>query len=157
MKMRKIIAAMLAAMVTVSMASCGKDKPAASTEGSAKSTTTTPESTTTASETTTTAAATTTTATETEASDTEISNTDAESVKVYYGWGQDEDEYTAEIFCPEGAVFDEYTLELYAEDGLVMSAEVIDEANGYSAISNGYWHPDAYSSEDPILSILQQL
>ncbi len=157
MKMRKLIAAMLAAMVTVSMASCGKDKPAASTEDSAKSTTTTPESTTTASETTTTAAVTTTTATETEASDTEISNTDAESVKVYYGWGQDEDEYTAEIFCPEGAVFDEYTLELYAEDGLVMSAEVIDEANGYSAISNSYWHPDAYSSEDPILSILQQL
>lgn len=152
MKMKKIWALVIAAMVTASMSACGSDNAPENTVSNSETTTTT--ATTTAAEATT--SATTTEATESNAPDNN-SNNGTESVKVYYGWGQDEDEYTAEIFCPEGAIFDEYTLDSYAEYGLIMSAEVIDEANEYSAISNSYWHPDAYSTDDPILSILQQL
>ena len=157
MKIRKIAAVLLASAVVLSMSACSKNKTADKTEG----TTTTAESTTTAAGTTT-AATTTTVETTTETAETTApsdknSSSDAESVKVYYGWGQDEDEYTAEIFCPEGAVFDEYTLETYASEGLIMMAQVDDETNEYSATSNSYWHPDAYNTEDPILSILQQL
>ncbi len=154
MKMKKVWAVIIAAMVTASMSACGSDNAPENTDSTAETTTTTTTTTTTAAETTTTAA--TTEAKEKETTEP-VNGSSAESVKVYYGWGQDEDEYTAEIFCPEGANFDKYTLESYAEDGLIMSAEVIDEANEYSAISNSYWHPDAYSSDDPILSILQQL
>ncbi len=154
MKFRKIWAVILAAMVTASISACGSDKTAETTSATSAATTTASETTTT---TTTTTAATTTEAVSTETTINNTSNTDAESVKVYYGWGQDEDEYTAEIYCPEGATFDEYTLDSYAEDGLIMMAEVIDEANEYSVISNSYWHPDAYSTDEPILSILQQL
>ena len=153
MKMKKTMAVVLAVMVAASMSACGNDNAPENTGSTAETTTT--AMTTTSSETTTTASVMTMEATEADAPDNN-SNNDAESVKVYYGWGQDEDEYTAEIFCPEGAIFDEYTLESYAEDGLIMSAEVIDEINEYSAVSNSYWHPDAYSSDDPILSILQQ-
>lgn len=153
MKFKKLCAAVLAAIVTVSMSACGNDNTA--------------ETTTTASETTTTAAittaATTTSATTTEA-ETKVTeapvsgdNSDAESVKVYYGWGQDEEEYTAIIYCPEGAEFSDYTLESYAEEGLLMSANLEDEANEYSVTSNSYWHPDAYTNDDMLLSILQQL
>lgn len=156
MRLKKVLAIMLAAMVTASMSACGSDNAPENTGSTAETTTT--AATTTASETTTTAAETTTVTdpAETDASDNN-SNNSTESVKVYYGWGQDEDEYTAVIYCPEGAVFDEYTLESYAEEGLIMMAEVVDEANGYSVVSNSYWHPDAYSSDEPILSILQQL
>ena len=153
MKMRKILAVALAAIVTVSMSACGNGNTA--------------ETTTTASETTTTAAtttaATTTSATTTEAETKETEapvssgNSDAESVKVYYGWGQDEEEYTAVIYCPEGAEFSDYTLESYAEEGLLMSANLEDEANKYSVTSNSYWHPDAYTNDEMLLSILQQL
>ncbi len=156
MRLKKVLAIMLAAMVTASMSACGSDNAPENTGSTAETTTT--ATTTTASETTTTAAETTTVTdpAETDASDNN-SNNSTESVKVYYGWGQDEDEYTAVIYCPEGAVFDEYTLESYAEEGLIMMAEVVDEANEYSVVSNSYWHPDAYSSDEPILSILQQL
>ncbi len=156
MRLKKVLAIMLAAIVTASMSACGSDNAPENTGSTAETTTT--AATTTVSETTTTAAETTTVTdpAETDASDNN-SNNSTESVKVYYGWGQDEDEYTAVIYCPEGAVFDEYTLESYAEDGLIMMAEVVDEANEYSVVSNSYWHPDAYSSDEPILSILQQL
>ncbi len=158
MKMKKIWAAIIAAAVTVSMSSCANKKPADNTNVSANDTTTVsedtaPDTTTT----TTTATSTTTETTKEDAADEGESSTDAESVKVYYGWGQDEDEYTAEIFCPEGAAFDEYTLESYANEGLVMSAQVDDEVNEYMATSNSYWHPDAYNTDSPLLSILQQL
>jgi len=153
MKLKKICAAVLAAIVTVSMSACGNGNTA--------------ETTTTASETTTTAATTTAgtttsaTTTEAETKETEApvssGNSDAESVKVYYGWGQDEEEYTAVIYCPEGAEFSDYTLESYAEEGLLMSANLEDEANKYSVTSNSYWHPDAYTNDDMLLSILQQL
>ena len=57
------------------------------------------------------------TATESKEEKTEVVETDksdASSVKVYYGWGSgDEEKYTSEIFCPEGAVFDEKTLQIY--------------------------------------------
>lgn len=156
MKMKKIFTAVLAVMMTVSMSACGKDNAPENTGSNAETTTTT--ATTTAEETTTTAAETTTV---TEPAETDVSdnnsNNSAESVKVYYGWGQDEEEYTAEIFCPDGANFDEYTLESAAEYGSVMMAEFIDEVNEYSAVTNSYWHPDAYSGDEPILSILQQL
>lgn len=155
MKLKKIWAVVLAVMMTASMSACANNKEAESTTTSEITTTTT--TTTTAAETTTTVAVTTTQATETDTpADGNISS-DAESIPVYYGWGQDEDEYTAYIYCPDGAVFDEYTLEAHAEHGTVMSAQVIDETNEYSAISNSYWHPDAYSTDEPILSILQQL
>lgn len=156
MRTRKILSVIIAAAIAASMSACGKNKEAESTTTTTESTTTAPESTTTTSATTTTPATTTETE-ETEAADEGSSSTDANSVMVYYGWGDDEDEYTAEIFCPEGASFDEYTLESAAELGSIMMAEFVDEANEYSAVTNSYWHPDAYSSEDPILSILQQL
>ena len=155
MKLKKIWAVVLAVMMTASMSACANNEEAESTTTSEITTTTT--TTTTAAKTTTTVAVTTTQATETDTpADGNISS-DAESIPVYYGWGQDEDEYTAYIYCPDGAVFDEYTLEAHAEHGTVMSAQVIDETNEYSSISNSYWHPDAYSTDDPILSILQQL
>ena len=114
MRLKKVLAIMLAAIVTASMSACGSDNAPENTGSTAETTTT--AATTTASETTTTAAETTTVTdpAETDASDNN-SNNSTESVKVYYGWGQDEDEYTAVIYCPEGAVFDEYTLESYAE------------------------------------------
>ena len=156
MNFKKTSAVIIAAAMIASLSACGNDKAPENT-GNATETTTTATETTTAATTTTTAQTTTTEATETDApADGNISS-DAESIPVYYGWGQDEDEYTAYIYCPEGAQFDEYTLEAHAEHGTVMSAEVIDEVNEYSAISNSYWHPDAYSSDDPILSIMQQL
>lgn len=157
MKFKKIWAVVLAAVITASVSACGKTDVPENT--STEANTTTAAASTTAAENTTTAAESTTAAATSEKTDisNNNTNTDAESVKVYYGWGQDEADYTATIFCPEGAQFGEYTSEQYAREGLVMSAEVIDEVREYSVISNSYWHPDAYSIDSPILSILQQL
>lgn len=83
---------------------------------------------------------------------------DASSVKVYYGWGAgDEEKYTSEIFCPEGAVFDERTLQIYEEDGSVMTVQVDDEVNEYMATSTMHWHRDAYNSEPTAYPIIAQL
>ena len=108
-------------------------------------------------ENTTTATEDTTAASETET--TEENKTNAESVKVYYGWGGSEDEakYTTEIFCPEGAKFSENTLKIYEEDGSVMTVEVDDEVNEYSATSSMHWHRDAYNNEPTAYPIIAQL
>ncbi len=144
MKMKKTLAFLLAAATVVSLSGCGGKQGTESTESE--------ENTTTASEETTTAAA-------TEADTTEAAASSAESVKVYYGWGgyDDEAKYTAEIFCPEGAKFSENTLENYEEDGSVMTVEVDDEVNEYSATSSTHWHRDAYSSEPTAYPIIAQL
>lgn len=143
MRLKKIWAVMLATMVTASMSACGSDKTSEGTESSA--------------ETTTTAATTTTEATDT--SDSADNNSVSDSVKVYYGWGGSEDEakYTTEIFCPEGAKFSENTLKIYEEDGSVMTVEVDDEVNEYSATSSMHWHRDAYNSEPTAYPIVAQL
>ena len=88
----------------------------------------------------------------------ETDKSDASSVKVYYGWGSgDEEKYTSEIFCPEGAVFDEKTLQIYKEDGSVMTVQIDDEVNEYMATSAMHWHRDAYNSEPTVYPIIAQL
>ena len=88
----------------------------------------------------------------------EEDKSDASYVKVYYGWGAgDEEKYTSEIFCPEGAVFDEKTLQIYEEDGSVMTVQVDDEVNEYMATSTMHWHRDAYNSEPTAYPIIAQL
>ena len=136
MRLKKILAVMLAAVVMASMSACsGTDE--SSNEDSTSDTTTT--------------------MTTTEAPDENKSST--ESVMVYYGWGGSEDEakYTAEIFCPEGAGFSENTLENYKEDGSVMTVEIDDEVNEYSATSSTHWHRDAYNNEPTAYPIIAQL
>ena len=101
------------------------------------------------------------TSTESKEEKTEVVETDksdASSVKVYYGWGSgDEEKYTSEIFCPEGAVFDEKTLQIYKEDGSVMTVQIDDEVNEYMATSAMHWHRDAYNSEPTVYPIIAQL
>ena len=88
----------------------------------------------------------------------ETDKSDASSVKVYYGWGSgDEEKYTSEIFCPEGAVFDEKTVQIYKEDGSVMTVQIDDEVNEYMATSAMHWHRDAYNSEPTVYPIIAQL
>lgn len=88
----------------------------------------------------------------------EEDKSDASYVKVYYGWGAgDEEKYTSEIFCPEGAVFDEKTLQIYKEDGSVMTVQIDDEVNEYMATSAMHWHRDAYNSEPTVYPIIAQL
>lgn len=149
MRLKRIFAAVLVAAVAASMSACGSEKTSEETNSAEDSTTTA------ASENTTTASAATEKA-EASVSDTK-SNTD--SVMVYYGWGSAEDEakYTAEIFCPEGAKFSENTLKIYEEDGSVMTVEVDDEVNEYSATSSMHWHRDAYNSEPTAYPIIAQL
>ncbi len=121
MKLKKVWAVMIAAMVMASMSACGDKKESDKKESS---------------EETTTAAATEEKEEETtETTKAPASSTD--SVKVYYGWGSTSDEakYTAEIFCPEGAEFEENTLEDYEEDGSVVTVTVFDEVNEYRAVS----------------------
>lgn len=80
------------------------------------------------------------------------------SVMVYYGWTNDgEEKYTSEIFLPEGAAFSEKTLQINEEDGSVMTVEVDDEINEYSATSRMYWHRDAYNGEPAVYPIVAQL
>ena len=143
MRLKKVWAVMIAAMVTASMAACGNKNQNENSESTTKNTTTATEDTTAAS------------GTET----TEENKTNAESVKVFYGWGASSDEakYTAEIFCPEGAKFSENTLKIYEEDGSVMTVEVDDEVNEYSATSSMHWHRDAYNNEPTAYSIIAQL
>ena len=146
------MAVILAAMVTASMSACGGDKTSEGTD-SAESTTAVSESTTTAAS---------VTAAETKSEETtkaDKTESDAASVKVYYGWGSAEDEakYTTEIFCPKGAKFSENTLENYEEDGSVMTVEVDDEVNEYSATSSMHWHRDAYNTEPTAYPIIAQL
>ena len=142
MRLKKVLAIMLAAMVTASMSACGSDNA--------------PENTDSIAETTTTAA---TTEAKEEETAAPVNDSSAESVMVYYGWGGSEDEakYTTEIFCPEGAKFSDNTLKNYEEDGSVMTAEIDDEVNEYSATSNTHWHRDAYSSEPTAYPIIAQL
>ncbi len=141
MKLKKVWAVILAAMITASISACGDKKESDKKESSEE----------------------TTTAATTEAKEEETTEADneksAESVKVYYGWGDSEDEakYTAEIFCPEGAEFSENTLKIYEEDGSVMTVEVDDEVNEYSATSSMHWHRDAYNSEPTAYPIIAQL
>lgn len=143
MRLKKVWAIMLAAMVTASMSACGNKNQNENSESTTENTTTATEDTTAAPETET----------------TEENKTNAESVKVYYGWGGSEDEakYTTEIFCPEGAKFSENTLKIYEEDGSVMTVEVDDEVNEYSATSSMHWHRDAYNNEPTAYPIIAQL
>jgi hypothetical protein len=143
MRLKKVWAIMIAAMVTASMSACGNKNQNENSESTTENTTTATEDTTAASETET----------------TEENKTNAESVKVFYGWGASSDEakYTAEIFCPEGAKFSENTLKIYEEDGSVMTVEVDDEVNEYSATSSMHWHRDAYNNEPTAYPIIAQL
>lgn len=141
MRLKKVWVVILAAMIMASLAACGDKKESDKKESSEETTT-----------------AATTEAKEEETTEP-INDNSAESVKVYYGWGSAEDEakYTAEIFCPEGAKFSENTLKIYEEDGSVMTVEVDDEVNEYSATSSMHWHRDAYSSEPTAYPIIAQL
>lgn len=142
MRLKKVLAIMLAAMVTASMSACGSDNAPENTDSIAETTTTSA-----------------TTEAKEEETAAPVNDSSAESVMVYYGWGGSEDEakYTTEIFCPEGAKFSDNTLKNYEEDGSVMTAEIDDEVNEYSATSNTHWHRDAYSSEPTAYPIIAQL
>ena len=144
---KRLVALILAGLMVCSLTACGGDKTPETTD-SAESTTAASESTTTA-------------ASETSAETTEAASEDKSeksSVMVYYGWGSDDEEkYTSEIFCPEGAVFSEKTLQINEEDGSVMTVEVDDEVNEYSATSSMHWHRDAYNSEPTAYPIIAQL
>ncbi|MBR6618568.1 MAG: hypothetical protein IKL00_11970 [Oscillospiraceae bacterium] len=143
MRFKKTWAMLLAAALAASISACGNQNQNENSESTTENTTEATEDTTAASETET----------------TEENKTNADSVKVYYGWGGSEDEakYTTEIFCPEGAKFSDHTLKNYEEDGSVMTAEIDDEVNEYSATSNTHWHRDAYSSEPTAYPIIAQL
>ncbi len=142
--MKKLLALLLALSMTASLTACKGNKDTTSEPEETKAAETT-EAPTTVPETTETTETTTSAA--------------ADMVKVYYGWGSssDEEKYTAEIHCPAGAAFDESTLEEYEEDGSVISAYVMDEANGYRASSVMHWHRDAYTSEPTAYPIIAQL
>lgn len=143
MKSNRIWAIILAAMVMASMAACGDKKESDKNESSSESETTAQA------------------ATEAKEQETAapVNDSSADSVKVYYGWGDSEDEekYTAEIFCPEGAQFSENTLDNYEENGSVMTVEADDEVNEYSATSAMHWHRDAYNNEPIAYPIIAQL
>lgn len=147
---KKLLTLILTGMMVCSLAACGGDK---SSDGkdSAESTTGNYENTTTSA-----------TSDETKTEDTttpvDEDKTDASGVLVYYGWGSgDEEKYTAEIFCPEGAAFSENTLQNYEEYGSVMTVQVDDEVNEYSATSYMHWHRDAYNNEPTVYPIIAQL
>jgi len=135
----------LAGMMVCSLTACGGDKASEGTEP-AETTAVTSEK---------------AAASETAAEKTETvveDKNEASSVMVYYGWGSgDEEKYTSEIFCPKGAVFSEKTLQINEEDGSVMTVEVDDEVNEYSATSSMHWHRDAYNSEPTAYPIIAQL
>jgi len=142
---KRLLALILAGMMVCSLTACGGDKASEGTEP-ADTTAVTSEN---------------TAASETTAEKTETvveDKNEASSVMVYYGWGSgDEEKYTSEIFCPKGAVFSEKTLQINEEDGSVMTVEVDDEVNEYSATSSMHWHRDAYNSEPTAYPIIAQL
>lgn len=142
---KRLLALILAGMMVCSLTACGGKKSSEGTD-SVESTTATSEN---------------TAASETAAEKTETvveDKNEASSVMVYYGWGSgDEEKYTSEIFCPKGAVFSEKTLQINEEDGSVMTVEVDDEVNEYSATSSMHWHRDAYNSEPTAYPIIAQL
>ena len=145
MNTKKVCAVILAALLTVSVTACGKDKKKDKSKSKAES------------------SATSSSKEESSKKDESSTSSDTkkeqESVKVYYGWGSSEDEekYTTEIFCPEGAEFDETTLEDYEEDGSVITAMIIDEVNEYKAVSATHWHRDAYNNDPLNYPIIAQL
>lgn len=155
---KRLLTFVLTGVMVFSLAACGaKEDKEASTSG--KEGTESVESTTDTSENT--ISDDSATSTESKEEKTEVVETDksdASSVKVYYGWGSgDEEKYTSEIFCPEGAVFDEKTLQIYKEDGSVMTVQIDDEVNEYMATSAMHWHRDAYNSEPTVYPIIAQL
>jgi hypothetical protein len=155
---KRLLTLVLTGVMVFSLAACGaKEDKEASTSG--KEGTESVESTTDTSENT--ISDDSATSTESKEEKTEVVETDksdASSVKVYYGWGSgDEEKYTSEIFCPEGAVFDEKTLQIYKEDGSVMTVQIDDEVNEYMATSAMHWHRDAYNSEPTVYPIIAQL
>ena len=155
---KRLLTFVLTGVMVFSLAACGaKEDKEASTSG--KEGTESVESTTDTSENT--ISDDSATSTESKEEKTEVVETDksdASSVKVYYGWGSgDEEKYTSEIFCPEGAVFDEKTLQIYKEDGSVMTVQIDDEVNEYMATSVMHWHRDAYNSEPTVYPIIAQL
>ena len=155
---KRLLTLVLTGVMVFSLAACGaKEDKEASTSG--KEGTESVESTTDTSENS--ISDDSATSTESKEEKTEVVETDksdASSVKVYYGWGSgDEEKYTSEIFCPEGAVFDEKTLQIYKEDGSVMTVQIDDEVNEYMATSAMHWHRDAYNSEPTVYPIIAQL
>lgn len=142
---KRLLALILAGMMVCSLTACGGDKASEGTEP-AETTAVTSEK---------------AAASETAAEKTETvveDKNEASSVMVYYGWGSgDEEKYTSEIFCPKGALFSEKTLQINEEDGSVMTVEVDDEVNEYSATSSMHWHRDAYNSEPTAYPIIAQL
>ncbi|MBP3604623.1 MAG: hypothetical protein J6J79_10795 [Lachnospiraceae bacterium] len=144
---KRVLALILSSMMVCSLTACGGNK-SSKDAGSSESTTVASENKTTA-------------GSETSAETTETvesDKSDVSSVMVYYGWGNDDEEkYTSEIFCPEGAAFGESTLQIYEEDGSVMTVEVDDEVNEYSATSRMHWHRDAYNNEPVAYPIIAQL
>ena len=155
---KRLLTLVLTGVMVFSLAACGaKEDKEASTSGkegteSVESTTDTFENATSDD------SATSTESKEEKTGAVEEDKSDASSVKVYYGWGSgDEEKYTSEIFCPEGAVFDEKTLQIYKEDGSVMTVQIDDEVNEYMATSAMHWHRDAYNSEPTAYPIIAQL
>lgn len=150
---KRLLTLILAGVMVCSLTACGGGKSAEGTDSA--------ESTTAASENTTTDASETSAETKAEETTTtaDKDKSDASSVMVYYGWGgsEDEEKYTSEIFCPEGAAFSEDTLQNYEEDGSVMTVQVDDEVNEYLATSTMHWHRDAYNNEPTAYPIIAQL
>lgn len=142
---KKLLTLILACVMVCSLTACGGDKSSKGTDSVESTTADSATSDDTKSEETTKAV--------------DEDKSDASSVMVYYGWGSEENEekYTSEIFCPKGAVFSEKTLQIYEEDGSVMTVEVDDEVNEYSATSNMHWHRDAYNNEPTAYPIIAQL
>ena len=146
---KELLTLILAGMMVCSLTACGVNKVTYTTASSSESTVAASENTTTDS------SATPAGKTET----VEEDKSETSRVMVYYGWGSgsDEEKYTAEIFCPQGAVFSEKTLQINEEDGSVMTVEVDDEVNEYSATSSMHWHRDAYNNEPTAYPIIAQL
>jgi len=142
MRYHRIWAVLLAAAVSASLSACGKG----STESEENSTSAASEAE--------------TTALPTEADTTKPTASVPESpdsIKVYYGWGTEDEKYYAEIFCPEGAAFSEDTLETAEDDGSVMTASLTDEVKQYAVSSRMHWHRDAYNNEPTAYPIIAQL
>ena len=158
---KKLLTVILTGVLVLSLAACGgKDEKETGTTGSESMATESVENTLATSENTTTATSTSSTESKEEETTEAVDEgkSDASGVKVYYGWGTDDEEkYTSEIFCPEGAVFDEKTLQIYEEDGSVMTVQVDDEVNEYHASSKMHWHRDAYNNAPTAYPIIAQL
>ncbi|MBQ9947533.1 MAG: hypothetical protein IJO91_04005, partial [Oscillospiraceae bacterium] len=129
MNSKRFSTMVLAAAMMFSLTACSGADANSNSSSTSEDTTAASQNTTTAS----TTSATTTKPAEPDIPDIDVNGEDC--VIVNYGWDIDDTDCMARIYCPEGAEFDDYTLQVQANDGWVLTADISDEVNEYSATS----------------------